>query len=249
MVKPPSTPTAASRATTLPKITPIKLVERTSPFDDTSYLFELKYDGFRAVAYIDNGNAKLLSRRGNAYKRFDDLCAGIASAVKVKDAIVDGEIVCLDDAGVPRFDRLLHRRHPPSFVAFDLMWLNGRDYRNKPLLNRKKALRKIIPSSSPFVLYADFVIEQGMGLFRAACERDLEGIIAKRTDEPYADTVRWVKVENSGYTQAVGRGEVSTQKSTVNRVDCSGRSIHLALWSDCFLVAEFVSPSRLPVSI
>lgn len=167
----------------------------------------MKYDGFRAVAYIEHGTTKLVSRKGNTYKRFDDLCAGIASTLKVKDAIIDGEIVCLDDAGVPRFDWLLHRRHPPSFVAFDLMWLNGRDYRNKPLLERKTALRKIIPSTSPFVLYADFVIVQGMGLFRAACERDLEGIIGKLTDEPYAENVRWVKIKNPGYSQAVGRGE------------------------------------------
>ena len=115
----------------LPKITPIRLVERAAPFDDPNYLFELKYDGFRAVAYIERGSTKLVSRKGNTYKRFDDLCAGLASAVKVKDAIIDGEIVCLDEAGVPRFDWLLHRRHPPSFVAFDLMWLNGRDYRNE----------------------------------------------------------------------------------------------------------------------
>ena len=198
----------------LPKITPIRLLERAAPFDDPNYLFELKYDGFRAVAYIERGASKLVSRKGNTYKLFNELCAGIASTLKVKDAIIDGEIVCLDEAGVPRFDWLLHRRHPPSFVAFDLMWMNGRDYRSKPLLERKKALRKIIPSGSPFVLYADFVIERGVGLFRAACARDLEGIIAKRTDEPYADNVRWVKVKNPGYTQAVGRGEEFQRKRT-----------------------------------
>jgi bifunctional non-homologous end joining protein LigD len=201
-------PAAANKnAPPLPKITPIHLLERTAPFDDPNCLFELKYDGFRAVAYVERGTTKLVSRKGNTYKRFDELCAGITNTLKVKDAIIDGEIVCLDGEGRPRFDWLLHRRHPPSFVAFDLVWLNGRDYRSKPLLERKMALRKLIPATSPFVLYADFVIERGLGLFRGACERDLEGIVGKRKDEPYADNVRWVKIKNPGYSQTVGRGE------------------------------------------
>src|SRR5271169_6140499 len=85
--------------TTLPKITPIRLIERAAPFDDPHYLFELKYDGFRAVAYIERGTTKLVSRKGNRYERFDELCTGLASAARVKEAIIDGEIVCLDDAG------------------------------------------------------------------------------------------------------------------------------------------------------
>jgi bifunctional non-homologous end joining protein LigD len=87
------------------------------------------------------------------------------------------------------------------------MWLNGRDYRTKPLLERKAALRKIIPTNSPYVLFADFVIERGIGLFRAACARDLEGVVAKQKDAPYADNVRWVKIKNPGYSQAAGRQE------------------------------------------
>jgi bifunctional non-homologous end joining protein LigD len=191
----------------LPKIAPIRLIERVAPFDDPNCIFELKYDGFRAVAYIEHRTTKLVSRKGNTYTRFDDLCAGIASTLKVKDTIIDGEIVCLDDEGRPRFDWLMHRRRPAAFCAFDLVWLNGRDYRDRPLLERKAVLRKIIASSSPFVLYADFVVDHDVSLFRAACERDLEGIIAKRTDEPYADTVRWVKIKNPRYSQAPARQE------------------------------------------
>ena len=87
------------------------------------------------------------------------------------------------------------------------MWINGRDYRTKPLLERKMALKKLIGTGRPFALYADFVLEHGVELFRTVCERDLEGIIAKRKDEAYADNVRWVKIKNPGYSQAVGRGE------------------------------------------
>jgi bifunctional non-homologous end joining protein LigD len=74
-------------------------------------------------------------------------------------------------------------------------------------LERKAALRKIIPTNSPFVLYADFVIDHGVDLFRAACERDLEGIVAKQKVAPYSDGVRWVKIKNPGYSQAAGRQE------------------------------------------
>jgi len=92
------------------------------------------------------------------------------------------------------------------------MWMNGRDYRNKPLLERKTALRKVIPTNSRFLLFADFVVEWGVGLFQAACERGLEGIVGKRKDEPYADSVRWVKIKHREYTQAVRRGEQFQRK-------------------------------------
>jgi len=193
-------------STTLPKITPVRLVERAA-FDDANYIFELKYDGLRALAFIEHGTAHLISRKRITYTRFDELCAGLVRALNVRNAVLDGEIVCLDQEGRPRFDWLVHRRHPAVFVAFDLLWLNGRDYRQKPLLERKAALRKLLPTRSPYLLYANFVIERGVGLFQAACVRDLEGIIAKKKDEPYADNVRWIKIKNPNYTQAVGRGE------------------------------------------
>lgn len=85
---------------------------------------------------------------------------------RAREAILDGEIIALDEAGVPRFDWLMHRRHPASFCAFDLVGLNGRDQRDQPLLERKAALRKIIPKHSPWVLYADHVIEHGVELLR-----------------------------------------------------------------------------------
>jgi bifunctional non-homologous end joining protein LigD len=196
------------------KITPVRLVERAAPFDDPDYIFELKYDGFRTVPYIEHDTAHLVSRKGITYTRFDDLCAGLLRAAKVRDAVLDGEIVCLDQEGKPRFDWLLHRRHPAAFVAFDLVWLNGKDYRQIHLLERKAALRKLVRSNSPVVLYADFMIERGLALFRAACDRDLEGIIAKKKDEPYSASVRWVKIKNPAYTQAVGRGEQFQQTRT-----------------------------------
>ena len=121
----------------------MELARAAKPFDHPDWVFELKHDGFRAVAYIEQGKCRLVSRRDFQYKRFDKLCAAIGKELRVKDAILDGEIVCLDSAGRSIFTPLLFRRSEnPCFYAFDLLWLNGRDLRKQPLLERKRLLRR-----------------------------------------------------------------------------------------------------------
>ena len=104
---------------------------RAKPFDSPNYLFELKHDGFRAIAYIDDGNAELVSRNQNRFA-FGSLKIALAQ-LPVKNAILDGEVVCLDRYGVRQFNQLLARKTPPIFYAFDLLWLNGKDLRKLPL--------------------------------------------------------------------------------------------------------------------
>ncbi len=200
-------PPGRVRSDLLPKITPVPLTRIAAPFDHPDWLFELKYDGFCALLYLQNGTAQLVSRRGIIYRRFDSLCANLAMTVKVHDAILDGELVCLDQDGRPMFDALIYRRAEPCFVAFDLLWLNGNDYREKPLLHRKAVLRQLVPSGSVCVLYASEVVEHGIELFRVARERNLEGIVGKHKDSVYGDGARWLKIKNPEYTQAVGRAE------------------------------------------
>lgn len=173
-----------------------------APFDHPDWVFELKYDGWRALAYVDNGSCRLVSRRGNAFKRFADLCAVIAAAVPAK-AVIDGEIACLDGDGKPQFYELMRRKMAPTFCAFDLLWLNGRDLRALPLLERKRALRRILRLP---LLFVDHIEARGVDLFKAACEQDIEGIVAKLAHgryEPEATT--WVKIKNRAYSQAEGR--------------------------------------------
>ena len=86
----------------LPSFEPMRLTHLRQPFDHKDWLFELKYDGFRALAYVENGSARVVSRRHNAYKTFNTLCAQIAQCLRVQDAILDGEIVCLDKDGRPQ---------------------------------------------------------------------------------------------------------------------------------------------------
>lgn len=192
--------------TPLPAITPIRLTPRAEPFDHPDWLFELQYDGLRSLAYIENGTAKLISRQGETYVSFQSLCAKLARNVKVHDAILDGGIVCLDEKGRPRLARLLDGRHEPCYCAFDLLWCNGTDFRSQPLRHRKKALRKVIANRSLSVLCVEYVIERGVSLFRAACARRLEGIVAKQIDAPYGEETQWLKIKNPGYTPSPRAG-------------------------------------------
>jgi len=124
-----------------------------APFDHPNWLFELKYDGFRALAYVTPQRCELISRKGNVYKSFRTLSAGIANALAC-EAILDGEIVHLDAEGKPQFYDLLRRRSPQYFVAFDLLWLRGRDLRMLPLIERRTRPRRRpfpFPANSPRV--------------------------------------------------------------------------------------------------
>lgn len=101
-------------------------------------------------------------------------------------AVLDGEIVCLDGDGKPNFRDLLFRRGEPRFIAFDILWNDGEDLRRLPLIERKRRLRGMVPIGSDRLLYRDHIEGDGLGLFRLACEHDLEGIVAKRKLDPYS---------------------------------------------------------------
>ncbi len=186
------------------------LARRAAPFDHPDWIFELKYDGFRALAYLRNGTAQLISRRDNQFKSFPALCDAIGHELKADAAIVDGEIVCLDGHGRSRFNELLYRRGEPCFVAFDVLWADGEDMRYLPLIDRKLRLRSIVPRQPSRLLYCDYVESHGTDLFRLVCEQDLEGIVAKWKGGPYLSAdgeTSWLKIRNRNYSQMQGRRE------------------------------------------
>ena len=116
----------------------------------------------------------------------------------------------LDDDGRPSFDALYYHRREPRFFAFDLPWLDGRDLRDLSLLDRKRALRRVVPRRGDAVRYVDHVRGRGVDLFAAVCGMDLEGIVAKPAASAYRVTGSrppWVKIKNSSYTRAEGRFE------------------------------------------
>ena len=195
----------------LPAIRPMVLTNLPAPFSDPVWLFEVKFDGFRSLCYISEGNVKLVSRKGHIYKSFRSLCDCIPSDVRAEDAILDGEIVCLDDRGYSQFNALMYHRAEPCFYVFDLLWLDGEDLREWPLIERKKALQKIIskqPSSR--ILYAEHIEARGEDLFSLTVDRDLEGIVAKWKRGAYreGDRTSWVKIRNRHYSQIVGRDKL-----------------------------------------
>jgi bifunctional non-homologous end joining protein LigD len=101
------------------------------------------------------------------------------------NAVLDGEVVCFDAEGKPRFYELMFGRRDPAFLAFDVLALKGRDLRERTLVERKKILRRLIPRRSPFVLFEEFIETRGCDFYQAVCVRDLEGIVAKWKAAPY----------------------------------------------------------------
>jgi bifunctional non-homologous end joining protein LigD len=177
----------------LPVIEPMTLSRIAAPFDHADFLFELKHDGFRCLAYISEKRCELVSRKKNHYKSFDSLKTALAK-LKAADAILDGEIVCLDSEGRSLFNQLLYRRAEPAFYCFDLLWLNGRDLRTLPLTGRKKQLRRlIVKNGCDRIIFAQHIAKHGTTLYREICERDLEGIVCKRKDGEYSSTGQWLK--------------------------------------------------------
>jgi len=206
----------------LPRITPVQLTLLAEPFDDPAFLYEHKADGFRAVVYVSDGKCEIYSKRGNVFKSFQKLQAEIAAGLPAKEAIIDGEICVLDPQGRPLFYELMRRKQPPVLLCFDLLWVDGRDLRQLPLIERKRQLKKLIMSGKktcPSLMYGQHIRGRGKDLFDLICKVDAEGITIKDASAPYGITARWFKVRNKNYTQMEGRHELfegKTLKRAVN---------------------------------
>jgi len=166
-----------------------------------AWRYELKLDGFRGMLYVDRGAASFRSKTMRPMPRFDELAARVAAELRATDAILDGEIVVMGARG-PEFNALLFHRGVPQFAAFDLVWLDGRDLRASPYAKRKAALQRLVRRCT----WVSFIESHADAeLFDIVTGLDLEGVVAKRSDEPYTPATRWVKVKNRNYSQALGR--------------------------------------------
>src|ERR1700674_1089353 len=189
------------------------------PFSDPNWLFEIKWDGVRALARIENGALALRSRNSiDITKRYPEL-ASLPDALAARQVILDGEIVALDAQGHSSFERLQERMHvrAPSeslvtqirvvYFAFDLLYCDGYDLREAPLLERKQLLERLLYPSERF-RYADHQLEHGKELFALAEQNGLEGIVAKRADSPYVSdrSPYWVKLKSTKTVDAVVGG-------------------------------------------
>ena len=183
----------------LPQFQPM-LAFPAAPFDSDDHLFEVKWDGIRALAYLD-GRTRLISRQGRDLSpRYPEL-EGVHRHFSAK-AVVDGEIVCLVD-GKPSFYWLQRRNlrgaatYPVVYIVFDLLYYGGEDLCPLPLMERKEILqRSLAPGDS--VALSSFIIGRGIDYYHAAASHGLEGIMAKEIASPYLSGRRsraWLKIK------------------------------------------------------
>ena len=170
------------------------------PFDDEDWLFEIKWDGYRAICTVDDkGRLTLVSRNDlDLLARFPTM-DGLAEAFSSVPVVVDGEIVSLDAKGRSEFQRLQEYQQSKTaltYVAFDLLYADGRDLRKTPLEERKALLERTI-ADDDLVLYSKHVVEKGKAFFAAAKKGGLEGIVGKRRDSIYQErrSRDWVKIK------------------------------------------------------
>ncbi|HWY07443.1 MAG TPA: DNA ligase D [Candidatus Acidoferrales bacterium] len=210
------------------RVEPMLATLAGQPFSDPNWLFEIKWDGVRALARIENGALALRSRNSiDITKRYPEL-ASFPDALAARQAILDGEIVALDAQGHSSFERLQERMHvrTPSeslvtqmrvvYFAFDLLYCDGYDLREAPLLERKQLLQRLLYTSERF-RYADHQLEHGKELFALAEQKGLEGIVAKRADSPYVSdrSPYWVKLKITQTVDAVVGGWTEARTSAL----------------------------------
>jgi len=181
-----------------------------APFDDPNWLFEIKWDGYRVVSFIENGTVRMVSRNQNDLgPRYPEL-RELPKLVNAKTAIFDGEVVVLDEQGRPSFSLMQQRTGirahgrqtaarsdlPILYYVFDLVYLDGYDLRRVALDDRKRVLRQILPSGE-LVRYSDHQAGQGVALFQAAKQKGLEGILAKKCNSCYEErrSRDWLKIK------------------------------------------------------
>ncbi len=224
----PSELQGARKAAMPSRVEPMLATLADHPFSDPNWLFEIKWDGVRALARIENGDLALRSRNAiDIAQRYPEL-ASLPDALAARQAILDGEVVALDAHGHSNFERLQERMHvrapsenlvtqvPVVYFSFDLLYCDGYDLRETPLLDRKQLLQRMLHTSERF-RYSDHQLEHGKELFALAEQNGLEGIVAKRADSPYvsARSPHWVKLKSTTTVDAVVGGWTEARTSAL----------------------------------
>ena len=220
------------KADPLPPLEPMKATLVKEPFDDDRWIFEPKWDGVRTLAICDIDKTMLMSRNRNDVTATYPEFAKLHDRLVCIDAIVDGEIVAMSK-GRPSFERLQSRINlqnprdieramkqiPTTFIAFDLLYLDGKSLLKTPIEERKELLDELVVVNEN-VLVSTYVEGQGTALYEAACEQKLEGIVAKKLGCPYRPGRKgreWLKVKTTHEAELViggwSRGEGSRSAS------------------------------------
>ena len=161
-----------------------------APPEGDGWLHEIKYDGYRIGCAIDAGRVTLWSRQANDWTREFPEIAAEAQALRVRRALIDGEVAVLMPDGRTNFQALQNslagdRQGELVYFAFDLLELDGKDVGGAPLEERKEALRRIVPADGGPIRYSRHWVGDGSNVFREACRLGFEGLVSKRRDLPY----------------------------------------------------------------
>jgi len=170
------------------------------------WLHEMKFDGYRLLAFLKNGKARLITRNGNDWTQKFPTVQQAVESLDLKDGILDGEVVLLRDDGIPDFQRLQNSLKTGgdrdfNYYAFDLPFCEGYDLRRTPLIERKKLLRQILmgdsSENSGMIRYSEHIEGQGTEFAHQSCLHEMEGIISKRIDSNYESgrSKSWVKIK------------------------------------------------------
>lgn len=209
----------APKSTFPSKLKPMLATLVDKPFDEEGWIYEVKWDGYRALALSHQGQTELKSRND---KSFDEKFYPVKEAVEAWDidAVVDGEIVVVKEDGVSSFGALQNWRSEADgdlyYYVFDLLWYNGKDLSGLPLTDRKAILKSIVPEDG-IIKYSESFLESGTQFFEAAKKTGLEGIIAKKADSLYHSGDRsseWLKIKANQRQEVVIGGFTKNDDSS-----------------------------------
>ncbi|HEY0653812.1 MAG TPA: non-homologous end-joining DNA ligase [Chryseosolibacter sp.] len=181
------------------------------PFNDPEWIFEIKWDGYRAIAQVGSSEVQLYSRNGLSFKPLYPSLAEALTKLKI-DAVLDGEIVVFNEDNKPDFQQLQQfgdvQKGKLMYYVFDCLYVKGKSIMDKPLLERKEILKRLLPENE-MIRYADHVEENGLDVFQRVKGMDLEGMIAKRSSSKYKIGTRtsdWLKIKNHNTQEAIIAG-------------------------------------------
>lgn len=184
------------------------------------WLYELKYDGYRIMAFVEGNDVRLITRNGNDYgNRFHTVTASLIDLAKGRAMVLDGEVVITDESGKTDFQALQsYMKNPqaknPTFIVFDLLALDGADLRERPLVDRREMLEALMKEAPKGLYYSRYVRGKGKECFAAACETGMEGIIGKKPHSIYSGTRNgdWIKLKCDKRQEFVIGGYTLTDK-------------------------------------
>lgn len=187
-----------------------------------NWLYELKYDGYRIMAYVEGNSARLITRNGNDYtNHFNDVAAALIDWAAGRAIIADGELAVTDASGKTDFQALQsymknHKTYNLTYIIFDLLALDGEDLRGCRLIDRKEKLEALMVDAPQPLYYGRYVKGKGKGSFAAACEASMEGIIGKKADSVYSGTRNgdWIKLKCEKRQEFVIGGYSLSEKKT-----------------------------------